>query len=527
MKNFSIFALLTLTVFFAACNKNEYRHELVYVDSLAEHDAVRAKKVLDSVGTTMGNAPKHEKMYFDLLRIKVDNFLFIENKEDSTANALVEYYEKDGDENLLPQAYYYAGKVYKTLNDYPQAMDYFLNALKLVEGTNSMLESQVYNQLGYVFSRQWLDDKALVMFKKAYKCSRVQRDTVGMIFSLGDIGQCYKYKGDNKRALECKDKARLLAREYGSREWYVANCSQLAIIYAETGEYEKARKYIQPALELDDTNNRSSTYSIASDIFLATNKYDSAYWCFQQMEKYGNVYAKQAAYKGFAKYNIQKGNAVKALRYLEDYEHYTDSIQSITATEAIQQKESLYNYKLREEENKRLKEENKTKNAIILFVCSFGALAVVMAITVFLYSKEKQKVYKLKLDKYSLIAEREVMKQTPKGNIEETEIYKDIQQMINNPQSKMRITDEQWAVLAKAVNEECHGFDQKLSELCRMSLQDYRLCLLIRINIPLSKIAEFVSLSKSGVTSARAKLYKRAFGISGSASQWDSVIHSL
>lgn len=80
---------------------------------------------------------------------------------------------------------------------------------------------------------------------------------------------------------------------------------------------------------------------------------------------------------------------------------------------------------------------------------------------------------------------------------------------------------------AEAVNAVYPGFDSKLADLCKMSTADYRLCLLVKIEMSPSAMAQILVKTSSGITSARAKLFKRAFGTSGGAADWDGVIRSL
>ena len=46
---------------------------------------------------------------------------------------IVRYYTDDGDRELLPEALYYAGRVYRTCNDAPEARRYFLAAVEAMD----------------------------------------------------------------------------------------------------------------------------------------------------------------------------------------------------------------------------------------------------------------------------------------------------------------------------------------------------------------------------------------------------------
>lgn len=72
---------------------------------------------------------------------------------------LVRYYEEDGDEAMLPTAYYYAGRVYSDLNEAPISLSYFQKSLDAIDnkGINDLqLKSVIYSQMGYLYLFQYI-----------------------------------------------------------------------------------------------------------------------------------------------------------------------------------------------------------------------------------------------------------------------------------------------------------------------------------------------------------------------------------
>ena len=53
---------------------------------------------------------------------------YMRHTSDTLIRQVVAYYEDGADPWLLPEAYYYAGRVYSDLGDAPQALDYFERA---------------------------------------------------------------------------------------------------------------------------------------------------------------------------------------------------------------------------------------------------------------------------------------------------------------------------------------------------------------------------------------------------------------
>ena len=112
--NRAILLIITIIIaFFYSCYGPKYRKGLTEADSIASVNPQRAMAMLDSIKHEMADASKHEQMYYRLLCIKAQDKAYIKHTSDSAILPIVEYYETEGDKNLLSEAYYYAGSVYR------------------------------------------------------------------------------------------------------------------------------------------------------------------------------------------------------------------------------------------------------------------------------------------------------------------------------------------------------------------------------------------------------------------------------
>ena len=168
---------------------------------------------------------------------------------------------------------------------------------------------------------------------------------------------------------------------------------------------------------------------------------------------------------------------------------------------------------------------------LIILILAVGITMTTIFLLIIIYYKQKIALLRYKLERYKALVlqenERKKHENDTGKEIEDYDIYKNIVYLINNPVSNRRLRTEDWEELRKAINEVSPDFDQKLSELCKMSEKDYRLCLLLKVGISLSDIKEFINLTSSGVCSARNKLYGRAFGEKKHPEEWDKIIRSL
>lgn len=83
--------------------------------------------------------------YYRLLCVKAADKAYIKHTSPKEINEILNHYEKGGDSRLLPAAYFYAGSVYRDLNDAPQAVEYFQKALEYVPEKDLRMKSRIYN----------------------------------------------------------------------------------------------------------------------------------------------------------------------------------------------------------------------------------------------------------------------------------------------------------------------------------------------------------------------------------------------
>ena len=521
--------------FVFACRRPVYSPQLVEADSLCEvNETERALKTLHLLAKDTAQMNDDELFYYHLLTIKASDKSYIPSTSDSLIRRILAHYENGGDERLLPEVYYYAGRVYSDLGDAPQALDYFQKALDLVENdtTNLKLKSVIFSQMGYTAYLCNLYDKALDMHRGCYECGVLSKDTVGMIYGLMDMAVCYESIEKIDSATQLYNKALQLAKITGDVKLENRLHTQISTKLLSEGKKEQAHYHIKKSLESVDPNNISVVYSSAAVIYDSLGIIDSSLYYNKQLLKYGEIYARKSAYRWFTSYFMKLKEFDKLLKYNKLYESAIDTIENITATEAVARMNALYNYQIREKQNIQLKEkiEKKQRTIILLSIILF---VIIISITyTIMYVREKQRKLKYKLQKYEQIIKEykkkpQVEKETITNKLDHTDVIIKLKRMLNSPVGITKLSDDDWHNLSVVVNTMHAGFDEKLQDLCKMSEQDYRLCLLLKVGVNPTDISKLLYKSKTGISSIRRKLYSRAFGKKGESAAWDEVIASL
>lgn len=103
-------------------------------------------------------------------------------------------------------------------------------------------------------------------------------------------------------------------------------------------------------------------------------------------------------------------------------------------------------------------------------------------------------------------------------------VYHRVQECLNRD---CRLSSQDWARLAELVDSVYTGFTEKLYSLYRMTEQEYRVSLLIKVRVLPKDIARLTAHSKESVASTRSRLYAKVFGHKGSSKDWDDFVLSL
>ena len=578
--------LFIIQLCFWACDNKPYSHLMSMADSLTNTNPDSAVIYLNKLKDHIETAPRSVQMYYQLLCIKANDRAYIPHSSDSIILPILNYY-KQTDDLHLPETYYYAGRIYRDLGDAPQALDYFNNTLDALPSSSDSysLKSKVYSQIGTLFLYQDIYDEALKMFKEAFHYDLLLEDSVGMSYDLRDMATSYRCLNQIDSAIYYYGRANDLALALHQQRFVSMIQSQMAGLYIQLKKYDLAKQFLQSSLSYQHKADKSGIFSVAAKYYHQLGTKDSAVYYYTQLLDFGTIYARQAAHWGLAELAIDNNHEQDAIPHLRAYMQCVDSIRKITDREAIRQMRSVYNYKLREKEIAHLKSKNEQTKLIIISLLSLCAILASITFAYIQYFKLKQlqltirlkKIKRLKDKLYSrsvqfieenkrkieeleimerkflevdqinttlkeqLNAQKELIIYTNKqikldlnrreqsqAVLFKSEIYLHIQRQLKiNDRSKRMLSDEDWKELEKLVNSTYNGFKENLYDIYNLSLFEYRVCLLIKINIQPIDIGKLTEHSKESISSTRRRLYEKVFHIKGAPKDWDDFIYSL
>lgn len=580
MRKWWFIVLWLMMLGLAGCQQRiDYPAQLLLADSLASADPTTAITLLSSMEEDMLQAPKSTQMLYRLLCIKAADKAYIPHTTDSLILPVVQYYEQGGDPNYLGEAYYYAGRVYRDLNDAPLALAYFQKGLDATQQNKSQWVSSVlYAQMGEIYYYQSLYPEALEMYGEAYRLDALSNDTLGIILDLRDLAFTHRTLQQPDSALYYLHQAEQLAQQYEDVEMQGLIASQLAGLYNQLGKQEEAHRFIDQAMQQVGEADKFSTYDVYANILLNEGRYDEAKTYYLQMIQADAAPVRQDAYNGLATIAAHHHQADDYLYYYELYKACTDSIHRADATESVSRMNAMYNYQLREKENVRLQKQLEQHQQLLQRIAFVVSVILLLLIIYYQYSRRKrmrhrhnkERLQELQAEKYrqseafiqankeeiihlqqqleeanqenhelverlerqkeqlenaNLVAEiKRGEKKQADSVIKDSPIMKRLQQMVSQGN---HVREKEVKEIEKLLDAVYPDFRQHLSQLGNMNPLEYQVCLLLKMELPPSSIATLVLRDKSTVSLIRRRLLKKVTGRDGAPTDWDSIILSL
>lgn len=497
--------LIAMTVFMA-CGQHRYPQLLIQADSLVNSSPDSALLLLQDISPETKRWSKADIMYHHLLMVKAADKTGELMTTANMIDALVNYYEDEGDQSLLPTVYYLAGRSSIEMKDRPAALLYFQKAAEVVKN-DWRLKSDIYKNI----QKHTLHSD---FYNESFQKHVLSTQSDSLISDseryLQDINIVLKERKRFLQALDTLIHALNLASSYTNDSSKTDKVSASFHRSDNLRRFEEALLHAHMAFDTLSILNRSAIYSAA----LSMNKHQVDANAFKNNKELKNSY--------------------------ERYESIHDSLEHLAHNTDINQEHVYHSYQTHQKETQQLKTDNHQKMLVIYLCC---LLIAVLSILIAIYRKRQKKaMLMLKLS-------QQLKESAKKSDFtrEQTQTYRMIptsRHTINQEESALKASDvywrfldyadmsrypskEEWKQLEVLLDTACNSFATKLRIMCSLSERDFRMCLLLRMRMSPVKIANLLHIDKTTVSSQRRRLYKKHTGKNGGAKDWDNFILSL
>jgi len=369
------------------------------------------------------------------------------------------------------KSYKNCGTGYYVKGDYPQALDYYLKALKLEETTgNKMGQANILSNIGHIYADQEDYTKALDYELKALKMDKEAGNKTGIAITLGSIGSIYMYSSDYRKSLEYYQNALQIAEELGNKVVQATNLSNMGVIYEDEASSggthshidslkSKAVDCFQKALKLEEElgDKRLIGYDLAGIgmLYLDMGKFKDAEKSMKKAividSSIKELNFLRVADEDMSKLYDTTGRYKEALAYYKRDMVLKDTLFSMDKNNALTRKELTFQYERKEadEKAKRDLKEFAQREILDSFIVGF-VFMLALAFFIFRGYRHKQKANIIITQKSEeLMKQKELVEEKNKEILDSINYAKRLQDAILPPLNLIKLFFPEAFVLYK------------------------------------------------------------------------------
>ncbi len=550
-----------------ACSNHPQASGLIEAEKVMKERPDSALLILNNMENIDQLSEKGHATYC-LLLTQAQDLNYITHSSDSLIKIAATYFEKHKDPHKTSLAYYYMGRVNADLYDALKAQEYYLRALEVGESTKDYhLLARICNNLGTLYNYQDIYDMALPIQKKAlyYLEQETKLDSTNISFVLRNIARTYVQ-------IEQKDSAILYfqkALKYSTSNNISSISLSLGNLHFDKGEYKDAHEYINKALSLATKKNIiDPIYLSKGKLYLFTKQIDSAKYYLNLCLESPYIYTKAGSLQRLAQIALMEQKFQDYAKYTQEYEQLRDSITNNNHIKSIRITQSMFNYQ-RISKEKNLFEKKAAKRMIYIYQISI-ILMILLITSTLLFKKEqkkKKRLVEIKEEQYkrsqqyiednqkqiSILTEKLYSQQAEMSEVERQlyEARKLMLEMENRQifekqgtirllekdfhnssiyikihrEDDIQLSPSEWEELHQLIDATYSDFTNRLIKLYpQISIEEIHICYLVKMQLPIKKIASIMHITSSGVSQCRRRLYKKFTGEPQNTEKFDNFI---
>lgn len=455
MKYISIFIILLIT----SCSKESTIERMEQIKIIGDENPNKALIMLDSLEIEIRGKSDYAKHKYDLLRVRLNDKADILPNSDIMIKSLIEYFEKEGTICEKQEVFYYAGSVYRDLQDTPRALEYFLKSLDYAidhKECDSIMLRNTYSNLNCLYYQVQNYSDAVDMAFEEYKiCKDTRSDD---ILPLMHIGASYLALDSTRLAKNAFDSAysRIISSKDTSKQQNAL--THLLNNYSELQEMSKAEDCLS-LITVSPLEDFSAFSCMAfAQYYESSGKYDSAaIYCERILEDGTDINNMYDAAKFLYRIYKEMGDVGNTSKYADIYMQLSDSLDFGKRQELAATVNNEYQYHLDQKKEQDLKSEKEKYKNILIYVSLTSLL--LSCIGYILYVKRRNRHLQIVVSLSSELQRVADDDKQLRENIEEKE-----KELEKSKKSLERSSDELNKVKRELqrVNDELSGYDDAL-----------------------------------------------------------------
>lgn len=384
----ALFASFVLTI---SCDHDAtVIKQLENIKYVGDKNPREAMQMLDTIKIEEKSWTEHTRMKCELLDIRLHDKAYIPATSDLKIKPIVDYFERHGNNTERQEAYYYAGSTYRDLQNYPQAIIYFLQSKDLCTNSleiDSVMLRNTYSNLDWLYYKVQDYKNSTSMSEKEYDLAK----KLGILdaSTVQNLGASQLRNGQANKARRSFIQALKLVQKGDSND--------ITNIYNLLYHFSKLKMIPQAKICYKIVNTKITRDSLPSnciidlgEYYLLTNDINSAIECYKQVvNRCDNLESVYDASKILFKLYNNFGDIKSANYYGGIFISTNDTLNLGKRQELAATANNFYQY-----HSDKKREENLTKKGNTYRQVAFWAFAILTPIILILLGMYLYKRYK-------------------------------------------------------------------------------------------------------------------------------------
>lgn len=383
-----IVLIITISFLCISCKDNSLLSKMDQIKTVGDENPALALKMLDSIYVDARNASEYTIMKYDLLKIRLEDKSYIPHTSNRVIENLVKYFEDNGTIKDKQEAYYYAGSVYRDLDDTPRGIENFYKSIEAVRDKrecDSIILRNAYSNLYYLFVNVQDYNNALKMAQMEYSISKAINNTT--INTMNQITNAYIDLDMNKEGLRYLNETFNLLKDkkYAKEDNFIFlvlyNYSHLKLKDKANECYNLIKKRKLKRMDAFVRN-------ILGNYYMLIGQQDSAIACYESIiNEKKNEYAMYDTSKKLFHIYSENGNKDKAIKYGAEFVRMSEKLDLAKNSELAATVNNKYKYHLDQSRMQKMESE-RTMYLRIALTIGFSAVLLTLAFVIF-YMRKK------------------------------------------------------------------------------------------------------------------------------------------
>ena len=388
MNKFATILIAIISFLCISCKDNSLLSKMDQIKTVGDENPALALKMLDSIYVDARNASEYTIMKYDLLKIRLEDKSYIPHTSNKVIENLVKYFEDNGTIKDKQEVYYYAGSVYRDLDDTPRGIENFYKSIEAVRDKrecDSIILRNAYSNLYYLFVNVQDYNNALKMAQMEYSISKAINNTT--INTMNQITNAYIDLDMNKEGLRYLNETFNLLKDkkYAKEDNFIFlvlyNYSHLKLKDKANECYNLIKKRKLKRMDAFVRN-------ILGNYYMLIGQQDSAIACYESIiNEKKNEYAMYDTSKKLFHIYSENGNKDKAIKYGAEFVRMSEKLDLAKNSELAATVNNKYKYHLDQSRMQKMESE-RTMYLRIALLIGISTVLLTLAFVIF-YMRKK------------------------------------------------------------------------------------------------------------------------------------------